>query len=486
MVNLMGLLLRGLLAAAVACSAVADEKKDYVVYLGKASSEVDSLAKDHARMIAGVVDESYASRALIRSYGRSFNGLVAKLTENEANVLAGQQGVVWVFPDRALRLHTTRSWDFLGLSVRSPRQTTVESDIIIGVIDTGIWPESESFNDEGFGPPPKKWKGACKGGANFTCNNKLIGARFYRDESARDYVGHGSHTASTAAGRFVQHASFYGLAEGIARGGVPSARIAAYRACSNQGCLPSDILSSFDDAIADGVDIITASLGSSYNISFDEDPMAIRSFHAMEKGILTTQSAGNDGSYWHVTTSTAPWNFSVAARSIDRKLIDGVTLENGITLTGRSINGFPTTDEYLPIIYGAEVGSMSSTCDESSLKSCHYKCLDNEKVTGKIVLWDLNFDAQQEPPRAGAAGVIMPMIRDDVSNIYALPSSVLNGTNYNKVQSYHEQTRYELVILPDVSAPGVDILAAFSSEATPSFNFNDSRRVSYSFISVLD
>lgn len=75
-----------------------------------------------------------------------------------------------VFPSRTLQLQTTRSWDFVGLTEKIKRNPTVESDIIVGVIDSGIWPESESFSDEGFSPPPKKWKGTCAGGSNFTCN----------------------------------------------------------------------------------------------------------------------------------------------------------------------------------------------------------------------------------------------------------------------------------------------------------------------------
>ena len=75
-----------------------------------------------------------------------------------------------VFPSRKLQLQTTRSWDFMGLTETAKRNPNVESNVIIGVIDSGIWPESESFSDEGFGPPPKKWKGVCIGGNNFTCN----------------------------------------------------------------------------------------------------------------------------------------------------------------------------------------------------------------------------------------------------------------------------------------------------------------------------
>lgn len=75
-----------------------------------------------------------------------------------------------IFPSRTLRTQTTRSWDFIGFHEDVDRQLTTESDIIVGLIDTGVWPKSESFNDEGFGPPPKKWKGECRGGKNFTCN----------------------------------------------------------------------------------------------------------------------------------------------------------------------------------------------------------------------------------------------------------------------------------------------------------------------------
>lgn len=79
------------------------------------------------------------------------------------------KGVVSVFPNEKMQLQTTRSWDFVGFPLKAPRATT-ESDIIIGMLDSGIWPESESFSDKGFGPPPTKWKGTCQTSSNFTCN----------------------------------------------------------------------------------------------------------------------------------------------------------------------------------------------------------------------------------------------------------------------------------------------------------------------------
>ena len=134
--------------------------------------------------------------------------------------------------------------------------------------------------------------------------SKVIGATFYNNDPIRakldpnpspiDVDGHGSHTASTAAGASIAGASFYSLAEGIARGGVPSARIAMYKVCSNGGCSDIDLLAGLDDAIDDGIDVLSISIGASAS-SFFEDPISIGAFHAMKKGIFTVCSAGNGG-----------------------------------------------------------------------------------------------------------------------------------------------------------------------------------------------
>ncbi|KAG4132074.1 hypothetical protein ERO13_D08G009500v2 [Gossypium hirsutum] len=154
--------------------------------------------------------------------------------------------------------------------------------------------------------------------------SKLIGARVYTTDSARDTEGHGSHTASTAAGNNVVSASFYGFAEGTARGGVPSARIATYKACNGIWCT-SDILAAFDDTIADGVDLITVPLGSVFMSEFYSDPVATGAFHAAEKGVLVVQSAGNSGlAGFQSVASVAPWILSVAASTTDRHFVAAV------------------------------------------------------------------------------------------------------------------------------------------------------------------
>ena len=162
--------------------------------------------------------------------------------------------------------------------------------------------------------------------------SKLIGARDYTSEGARDTEGHGTHTASTAAGNAVADTSFFGIGNGTARGGVPASRIAAYKVCIPTGCSSEALLSAFDDAIADGVDLITISIGGKKASMFESDPIAIGAFHAMAKGILTVTAAGNSGPQDSTTSSVAPWMLTVAASTTDRSFVTKVVLGNNKTL----------------------------------------------------------------------------------------------------------------------------------------------------------
>ncbi|XP_050147369.1 subtilisin-like protease SBT4.12 [Malus sylvestris] len=243
------------------------------------------------------------------------------------------------------------------VGVKVGRNATTESDIIVGVMDNGIWPEAKSFKDEGFGPPPKKWKCVCEGGKNFTCNKYIVGARYYLTDTTRDFRGHGTHCASIVARSPVKDVSFYGLVNGTGRGGVPAVRIATYKVCDlDVGCSSDGILAAFDHAIVDEVDIISISLNGFFRSEphFYIDLIAIGAFHAMKKGILTLQSAGtifNSYKVGHVT-SVAPWIFTVAASTTDRRIIDSTILANGKKLVGHSTNTSTSNGTNFPLIYG--------------------------------------------------------------------------------------------------------------------------------------
>lgn len=168
-------------------------------------------------------------------------------------------------------------------------------------------------------------------------SRKLIGARAYPDEgtsptsadaSPRDFLGHGTHTASTAGGAPVANANYYGLARGTARGGLPSARIASYKACNEGGCSGSALLQAIDDAVKDGVNIISISIGMTSDSDFMSDPVALAAFHAERKGVMVVCSAGNSGPNPYTIVNTAPWLFTVAASSIDRGFHSTILLGN--------------------------------------------------------------------------------------------------------------------------------------------------------------
>jgi len=340
----------------------------------------------------------------------------------------------------------------------------------------------------GFGPIPKKWKGVCAGGGNFSCNNKIIGARWYSgsgDKSARDYFGHGTHVSSIASGRKVNDISYHGLAKGTIRGGVPSSRIATYKVC-NPKCSDENVLAAFDDAIADGVDIITVSLGNNNYVEFLKDTLAIGSFHAMEKGILTVHAAGNSGPGPSTISSIAPWLFSVAATTIDRQFIDKLVLGNGETCIGKSVNVVPSNGTKFPIV---ECNAQACHVDYKSFEKC--PCAHKKVVKDKLVLSG-DLGGGMLAYENGAIGEIINYT-DDISHVTHWPSIYLDSKVYLHVQSYTKSTKYpEAEILksdifhdttapkiasfssrgpnplvpeimkPDISAPGVDILAAYS------------------------
>ncbi|KAF8403567.1 hypothetical protein HHK36_011671 [Tetracentron sinense] len=522
----------------------------YVVYMGSSTKingegDFEAAKLAHLRLLSSIIPSEESERVFLRhSYNHAFKGFSAMLTEKEASVLSGHDEIVSVFPDPILQLHTTRSWDFLeaesGMGSNHPYPHS-SGDVIIGIVDTeisfnlllydcvgdwsvGIWPESPSFNDNGIGEIPSRWKGVCMEGSDFKksdCNRKLIGARYYTIQyssigaktggnkthavkpagSPRDFEGHGTHTASTAAGSTVLNASYYDLARGTAKGGSPSSRIAMYKACSITGCSGATILKAIEDAIKDGVDIISISIGMSsiFQSDFLNDPIAIASFHAHQMGVMVICSGGNDGPDPYTVVNSAPWIFTVAASNIDRAFQSMVVLGNGHAFQGYAINfSNLTRSKTYPLAFGGDVAAASTPVSEAS--NCYPGSLDSKKAFGKIIIC---VDADPAIPRrmkklvaeaAGARGVILI---DDAEKGVPLDSGVfpfsevgdmaglqmLKYINSTKnpmatILPAEEIPRFrpapvvayfssrgpggltETILKPDATAPGVAILAA--------------------------
>ncbi|KAF9589641.1 hypothetical protein IFM89_026643 [Coptis chinensis] len=251
---------------------------------------------------------------------------------------------------------------------------------------------------------------------------KIIGAKFYNadgnftgeEKSPRDTNGHGTHTASILAGREVEDVSFLGIAKGTVRGAVPSARIVVYKVCFQQECLDHDILAGFDDAIADGVDIISISLAPFRQpVTFSEDSIAIGAFHAMQRGILVSACPGKYGPHLKTLRNDAPWILTTGASTIDRQIIS----------KGLGVNDFVTTSTLTPLIFGGN--ATISTVDDGS--RCVLGSLDKKLVEGKIVLCGELGDARG-PLEAGAQGTVMATnITQDDAGGYPLPTTVISN-----------------------------------------------------------
>jgi hypothetical protein len=356
----------------------------YAAYLDSQQKSVASLVRN---------------APIIASYKNVYNGFAASLTAAEVQTLKASPLVVSVHADEMRRMDTITTSAFLGLS--TPGGVWSQSvggkalkgeDIIIGIIDGGVWPESPAYADkvdalgtpvhtggtQVYGPPPAGWSGTCVAGEGFTpalhCNNKLIGARFFNAGflvnrpltgtgskhwtefySPRDSVagptghgGHGSHTSSTAGGNANAPTSISGLNLGPASGVAPRARIASYKVCytavdptatdgtgTRNGCFSSDSVAAIDQAVADGVHVINFSIsGSQTSVN---DPVEQAFLRAANAGVFVAASAGNSGPAVAVA-HVSPWLTTVAASTHSRSLSGNVTLGNGATYTGASVN----------------------------------------------------------------------------------------------------------------------------------------------------
>ncbi|EOA19351.1 hypothetical protein CARUB_v10000284mg [Capsella rubella] len=486
-------------------SAEDEHAKDYyIIYLGDRPDNTDeAIKKTHINLLSFLnISEEEARDRKVYSYTKALNAFAAKLSPNEAKKMMEMEEVVGVFRNQYRQLHTTKSWDFVGLPLTAKRHLKAERDVIIGVLDTGITPESESFQDHGLGPPPAKWKGSCGPYKNFTgCNNKIIGAKYFKHDgnvptgeirSPIDIDGHGTHTSSTVAGVVVANASLYGIANGTARGAVPSARLAMYKVCwARSGCADMDILAGFEAAIHDGVDIISISIGGPIK-DYTSDSISVGSFHAMRKGILTVASAGNDGPSSGTVTNHEPWILTVAASGIDRTFKSEIDLGNGKSFSGMGISMFNPKAKSYPLVSG--VDAAKSTDDEYLARYCFSDSLDKKKVKGKVMVCRMGGGGVESTVKSygGAGAIIVSDLYLDNAQVFMAPATSVNTSIGDVIYRYINSTRSPSAVIqktrqvttpapfvasfssrgpnpgstrllkPDIAAPGIDILAAFT------------------------
>ncbi|CAM0877384.1 unnamed protein product [Alopecurus aequalis] len=416
--------------------------------------------------------------SILYSYAHAMTGFVARLTVRQAAHLEAQPSVLAVTPDRINELQTT--------------------------ILRHLPKDRASFAaDPSMKRPPRCLRGGCASTPDFDatqyCNNKLVGAKFFHEGhramtshmtgsapasgSPLDYDGHGTHCASIAAGAPVSDASLFDYGDGpgfgIARGTASGARIASYNVCGHD-CLSSDIVAGIDEAIADKVDVLSISLGSFPGFVEDlfHEPMATATFRAVREGIIVSTSAGNGGPDRATVVNVAPWVLTVGASSMKRQFTAPVTLGNGKTFTGFSLYyGYDPYGTMQPLVYGGDVGSAW----------CQAGKLERSKVTGKIVLCDAYGSGVEQGyyvKQAGGVGAIISSTNEYAeAEPHLLPAVAVTYTDAMEIRNRGPNRVAPEILKPDIIAPGVEILAAWTGEASPTELDIDTRRVTFNIIS---
>ncbi len=459
---------------------------------------VDYLEASQATFVARM-EKTLGHEADVRfTYQNSLNGVAVWLTPQEAARVARLPGVSSVRQEIIEQINTDVGPTFIGAPGLWGGATSCEEGgycgegVIVGVLDSGIAPNNSSFAATGgdgyvHTNPLGSYVGVCDAGdpdydPTFTCNDKLIGARDYTSTDAFDDDGHGSHTASTAAGNFVSASA---IAPTITvnhdiSGVAPHANIISYRVClDGVGCPSAGTIAAIEDAIADGVHVINFSVGS----PSPEDPWSSDSqlawLSAREAGISVAHSAGNEGpGAATVGSPQAPWMAHTAASTHTRKYVNSLTgMTGGDTTPPADIEGVGLTSGVgpLPIVYAGDFPSALTDTPEL----CGVGTLDDfvspwdpGTFTGHIVVCDRGtFGRVEKGANVLAAGAAGYVLADNgagiVGDAHELPGVHITQADGAVLKTWldtgtgHTATIGGAVL--DVSAANGDIMAGFSS-----------------------
>ncbi len=467
--------------------------------------------------------QAVPSAQVIYDYDVVLGGVSMIVPKDQVDVIRNLDGVKQVYEDQMRFPLTDSSNDFIGSSTiwdELGGQGSAGEGVVVGVVDTGVWPEHPSFSDpdpngKAYAAPPASWHGTrCDfvddeigaGNPAFQCNNKLIGAAEFLDtykaltgltakefDSARDDGGHGTHTASTAAGNANVSATLLGINRGVVSGVAPRAHVAVYKALGMHGGYSSDLAAAINQAVADGVDVINYSVGGASSDPYD-DSDALAFLDAYAAGVFVATSAGNSGPGANTVGSPgdAPWVMTVGASTSDRHFISTVTvtgettgtnsITDTLTLTGASV----TTGIVTPtaVVMAANYGD--AMCNSPfPANTFHGEIVVCKR--GVIARVTKSYNVAQ----GGAGGMLLynPVMQGLATDNHFIPSVHLendNGalllnfmaTHTNTVATFTEGMATAVqgdkmaafssrggtanmfgVARPDITAPGVQILA---------------------------
>jgi len=541
--------------------------------LDKNSPTLKAYAQQLADEQDKVLSKAGPGARKIYSYQYGLNGFAARMTIAQAHKLESLPEVLNVWEDEIRPMATRNSPTFLGLfdntaGLRSAQGLDGDG-VIIGFIDSGVAPDHPALKDtrEADRPSlcrgswadttllgqwlcrrfrklpdtlvfeaPEGWNGACESGERFAeadCNNKLVGARWFIDgalesgpidqneiRSARDVDGHGTHTATTAAGNR-SSASIFGTLIGDIEGIAPKARVAAYKACwlrpgaTRASCNTSDLANAIDAAVADGVDIISYSIGSSLKRVSAPDDIALMA--ATKAGVLSVVAAGNEGPNLGTIGSPAggPWVITAAASSRDgESSVEALQIDTPASLAGKyatkEANFTPLLQDNDPIegpliLVDDDDDSLPDGSTGTTSDACQ-ALVNGDELSGNIALIQrtgcLFEDMVKNAEDAGAIAAVVynnagdPIIMNGTTGVADIPALMIGQADANLILAELDEGIEVSVVLdksfllttddtgnvmasfsargpapvpdilkPDVTAPGINILAGFTPDA---------------------
>jgi hypothetical protein len=488
---------------------------------GRALTEKNATTGSYARQVARTETAITASvkRAVpAAKIGTSlrvvYGGVAMVIPANTAKDLVKVPGVVAVQADTLNKKLTDSSpefvdappvWQSLG------GQATAGAGVLFADLDSGVWPEHPSFAANPALPdrPTRPGGGelTCDFGDNpltpaddpFTCTNKLAGGYGFLDtynsvqapetfgSTARDSDGHGTHTTSTSAGGIVTHADPLGVDRGTISGLAPGAAIVEYKVCGIQGCFSSDSAQAVGQSILDGADVINFSISG--GVDPLSDPVELAFLDAYDAGIFVASSAGNEGPGASTANHLSPWVTSVAASTQTRAFESTLTLTGSddatVSLTGASITA--GIDDDTPVFMAGDAPYGSSLCDIDPTADA---AVPDDVFAGKIVACERGGNGRIEKGynvlQGGAVGMILynPTLADTETDNHWVPAVHLaDGSEFldfvdahgpvtatftpgqktegqgDVMASFSSRGPAGSVIKPDITAPGVSILA---------------------------
>ncbi len=532
--------------------------QEYVRYLGDRKSEVLATLNNPQ---------------VIADYDVVLNGFAVMLTDEEVLALKANPSVADIQADTARHIDTVSTSKFLGLSATgglwsqySQGALVKGENMVVGIVDGGIWPENPAFADRvdangkptfdqtatlAYGSAPASFTGGCQAGPGFDpvkhCNNKLVGAKYFntgflaqnppvnwseflspRDSNigtngvSQGHGGHGDHTASTAAGNAGVTVKVGGVVMGEASGMAPRARVAAYKVCwtydnpaatdgtnASNTCYNSDSVKAIDEAVKDGVNVINFSIsGSQTSVN---DPVEQAFYRASLANVFVAASAGNSGPA-NAVAHISPWLTTVAASTHDRKFQADVVLGNGARYFGASNSNVPLPQTALIRAEDAGLGGAAANlCYSDAAAAAANPAasggpqvkLDPAKVAGKIVICTRGVNARVDKSLAvkEAGGIGMILVDNGsglVSELHSVPTIHVSAADGVAIKAYAAAqaaaatsalTAFYIttkpapimagfssrgpnmgdsnIMKPDLTAPGVDVLASVTPALTP-------------------